>query len=115
MIPEKARQLKLSRDLVDEKARISIYDPEAMPNAKKDLADIIDKVEFVDDAYEACKDASAFVVLTDWLEFKELDYKQIHESMYKPFAFEEIFLIKNCCFARLVKALRGSGVRNLLN
>lgn len=81
--------IKVVRDLVDEKARVSIYDPEAIPNAKKDLADIIDKVEFVDDAYQACKDASAFVILTDWLEFKELDYKKIHESMYKPaFAFD---------------------------
>jgi len=33
---------------------------------------------------EACKGAHAVAVLTEWDEFKELDFKKIHDGMLKP-------------------------------
>ena len=35
-------------------------------------------------AYEACVGASAIAVITEWDEFKTLDYKKIYNSMQKP-------------------------------
>lgn len=38
---------------------------------------------------QACKDAHAIAVLTEWDEFKTLDYEKIYEGMMKPaFVFD---------------------------
>ena len=41
------------------------------------------------DPYEACKDAHAVAVITEWDEFKKLDWQRIFDSMKKPaFVFD---------------------------
>jgi UDPglucose 6-dehydrogenase len=43
----------------------------------------------VKSALEACQGAHAVAVLTEWDEFKALDFKKVHEGMYKPaFVFD---------------------------
>ena len=38
---------------------------------------------------EACKDAEAIVIATEWKEFKDLDWKQVYDTMKKPaFVFD---------------------------
>ena len=40
-------------------------------------------------AYDACKGSHALCVLTEWDEFKTLDYAKIYEGMVKPaFVFD---------------------------
>lgn len=41
-------------------------------------------VTVVQDVYEACKDAHAICLLTEWDEFKTLDYSKIYSTMIKP-------------------------------
>ncbi|NNF19276.1 MAG: hypothetical protein HKN61_05825, partial [Flavobacteriaceae bacterium] len=36
------------------------------------------------DPYEACKDAHAVAVLTEWEEFKDYDWNRIYDNMQKP-------------------------------
>lgn len=75
--------------LLEERAEISIFDPEALDNAKKDLKEVKGKVEFAKDAYACAKDAHAIAIVTDWEEFKKYDYKRIYDSMVKPaFVFD---------------------------
>lgn len=38
----------------------------------------------VKDAYEAAKDSHGVCILTEWDEFKTLDYQKIYEGMQKP-------------------------------
>ena len=39
--------------------------------------------------YDACKDAHAIAVLTEWDEFKTYDWQKIYDSMLKPaFVFD---------------------------
>ena len=76
--------IKIASDLVEEKARVAISDPEALPNAQKDLALIANKIDFIEDAYVACQGADAIAILTDWQEYKDLDYQKIFDSMNKP-------------------------------
>lgn len=46
-------------------------------------------VTVVKDPYEACKDAHAICLLTEWDEFKALDFKKIYSTMTKPaFVFD---------------------------
>ena len=72
------------RDILGEHGLPVIHDPKAINNAKMDLADVLDKVEFQEDPYLAAKDAHAVVICTEWKSFRALDYQRIYDSMQKP-------------------------------
>ena len=74
----------ISELLAEERAQIAIYDPQAMKSAKKDLANLDADIDYCTCPYEAAKDAHAVLILTEWSEFKDYDYKRIFESMKKP-------------------------------
>ena len=45
-------------------------------------------------AIEACKDAEAVVIATEWKEFKEIDWEAVYASMNKPaFVFDGRLII----------------------
>jgi UDPglucose 6-dehydrogenase len=85
-------------DLIFEKAKIAVFDP------KVDFEQVISDLNYLEtraneknvkyissyqDPYEACKDAHAIAVLTEWDEFKEYDWKKIYDNMLKPaFVFD---------------------------
>ena len=75
------------QDLIDEQANIAIYDPQVTEEQmRRDLKLPEDSkaVTISTDAYEACKDAHAVLILTEWDAFKELDFQQIYENMQQP-------------------------------
>lgn len=72
------------RQLVEERAQVVISDPEALDNAKIDLADCLTKLELVEDPYCAAKDAHAIAICTEWALYKKLNYKKIFDNMEKP-------------------------------
>lgn len=85
-------------DLINEQANISVYDPKVSEN--KMLNDLnyletraneenVKALNVFDNAYEACKDAHAIAILTEWNEFTTYDWKKIYDSMHKPaFVFD---------------------------
>ena len=79
-----APAIYICKRLLEEKARLSITDPQAIPNAQKDLAGIDDEAKFMRDPYEAAKGAHALALLTEWAEYRDLDYQEIFKSMSKP-------------------------------
>lgn len=75
------------RDLLDEQAQISIYDPKVSEaQIRRDLAVAAEdsNVTVCADAYQATQDAHAILILTEWDEFKALDFKKIHDKMQLP-------------------------------
>lgn len=74
----------VAKQLLEEHASLSITDPKAIPNAKIDLNEYVQKIKFTDDPYEAAKNADAIAVMTEWDLYKTLDYKKIFDSMRKP-------------------------------
>ncbi len=70
--------------LVREGAKIRVYDPVAMPNAKK----ILKKVTYCKDIYIAAKDCDCLLVLTEWDEFKKLNFKKLKSVMKQPLLFD---------------------------
>jgi len=72
------------RELLDEQAIPVITDYKALPDAKRDLSDVLDRVQFVEDPYEAAKDAHAVLLCTEWKQFAELDWRKIYDLMSKP-------------------------------
>ncbi len=84
--------------LLNEHAQISVYDPK-VPAEKMytDLDYLNTRTEkenrallhCADSVYDAVKDAHAVVLLTEWDEFRELDWNKVYGSMMKPaFLFE---------------------------
>jgi len=74
----------ITRGLLEERALVSVSDPKALANAREDLKDIREGLEFIEDPYKAAEDAHAIAVLTEWDIYRNLDYKKILDSMVKP-------------------------------
>ncbi|ORX54048.1 nucleotide sugar dehydrogenase [Hesseltinella vesiculosa] len=82
------------KDLLQEQARVVIYDPKVAdeqiwmdvsePGVLDNRAMVGKQLTICKDAYEAAKDADAVVILTEWDEFKTLDYQRIYQDMNKP-------------------------------
>jgi UDPglucose 6-dehydrogenase len=66
--------------LEGEGATVRAYDPQAMHEAKP----LLPKVALCDDPYEAAKGADCLAVLTEWNEFKELDFKRLKKLLRQP-------------------------------
>ncbi len=76
--------IKVCRELAVERANVVISDPQAIENAKIEMAEELNQMEFEKDPYAAGHGAHAVAILTDWKEYKELDYQRIYDSMAKP-------------------------------
>jgi len=76
--------ISISKKLIEEQANIVISDPKAIDNAKIDLKDFADKILYIEDPYEACVDAHAICIITEWDLYKDLDYEKIYKKMVKP-------------------------------
>jgi len=74
----------VSRKLLNERARLVISDPKALDNARIDLHDCADRIEFCEDPYAASFKAHALAIMTEWDLYKDLDYERIFHNMEKP-------------------------------
>lgn len=72
--------LEIIRDLVGKGAVIKACDPKASPEEVKTHKEF----EFCSDAYAVAKNSSALVLVTEWSEFKNLDFARIKSLMKKP-------------------------------
>lgn len=97
------------RDLLAEHANVVVYDPKVP--AAEIVADVLGKgqanprLSVATSAIEAAKDAHAIAIVTEWDEFKTLDYARIFEGMHKPaFLFDGRNIVD-------LQALRAIGFR----
>lgn len=74
----------IAKRLIEERAYLSITDPQALGNARMDLRGIDHNVEYINDPYRAAEGCDAIAVITEWDIYRRLDYKRIYESMQKP-------------------------------
>ncbi len=65
-------------------AEVLAYDPVAEENARKAMPDVI----YVSRPQDACKKANALVIVTDWDEFKQIDFKTIASLMKSKNIFD---------------------------
>lgn len=94
------------RDLLRERARLEIYDPRVPPEqiraeltaactnldgqlTEKDRELIHSNITFAEDCYQTAQDAHAIAVLTEWDEFRNLDFDRVIKAMHRPaFVFD---------------------------
>ncbi|CAN0871001.1 UDP-glucose 6-dehydrogenase 4 [Linum grandiflorum] len=102
--------IDVCKGLLGDKALLNIYDPQVTEDQiQRDLSqskfdwdhpmhlqpmscnptNLKQQVSIVSAAYEATKDAHGVCILTEWDEFKKLDYKKMYDGMQKPaFVFD---------------------------
>ena len=67
-----------------EGAKVKAYDPQAMPNAKK----VFKNVTYCSDPYALAKGCDCLLLLTEWDEFRKLDFKKIKRVMKHAILFD---------------------------
>ena len=85
--------IHVADDLINEHANIAVYDPKVSANKIIDDLNYLESrtaesnsnsVSCFTDPYEACRNAHAIAVLTEWDEFKTYDWHKIYNAMQKP-------------------------------
>lgn len=76
-----APSIDIIEALKKEHVKIRVYDPVAMDKARPVLGS---GVKFCKSAYEAAKDSDCLVLITEWNEFKTLDFKKVKKLMKQP-------------------------------
>lgn len=79
-----APALAIVRRLLAEGAEVHAYDPQAMDKAAKELPE----VRYHDDPYAAAEEAEAILLLTEWDEFRVLDWGRIAAAAARPLVFD---------------------------
>ncbi|MEN8156685.1 MAG: UDP-glucose/GDP-mannose dehydrogenase family protein [Bacteroidota bacterium] len=80
-----APSIRIIEELISAGATIKVYDPVAMEEAHKQLGDA---VEYCDDKYEAIIDTDALIVVTEWPEFRVLNYKILNKLIGEKVIFD---------------------------
>jgi UDPglucose 6-dehydrogenase len=66
-------------------ARVTVYDPVAMPAVRKELGD---RVTYAKDQWDAIDDAQALIICTDWNQFKNPMFSAVKDLMAEPVIFD---------------------------
>ena len=75
-----APSIPLITALQDMGAKVRAYDPVGMEQAK----DVLGNVTFCNDAYACATGASALVIVTEWEQFRALDFARLKIAMERP-------------------------------
>jgi len=79
-----APSIPIMQALISMGASVVLFDPVAKENVER----IMPEVSFAQDPAEACMDADALLIITDWNEFKQIDLKNIKKILKTPLIFD---------------------------
>jgi UDPglucose 6-dehydrogenase len=79
-----APAIEVIRRLIAEGATVRASDPEAIGRARA----LLDGAEFLEDPYEVARAADALLLLTEWKEYRELDWRRIYREMARPLVLD---------------------------
>jgi UDPglucose 6-dehydrogenase len=82
-----APALAIVKRLTDAGALVAAYDPEAMPNARRELRDN-PRLSFVPGAYDAVEGADALILATEWSQFRRPDFGRVKGLLKTPVIFD---------------------------
>lgn len=95
-----APALYIIEELLKMGATVVAYDPEAMPNVKKEVGA---KIIFAEGQYEALEQADALIIATEWSEFRTPDFNRIKSLLKRPVIFDgrnlfQLYQMEECGF-----------------
>ena len=80
-----APSIDLITDLLASGAKIRVFDPEAMDNIRQIFGD---QLYYATSQYDATEGASALIIVTEWSEFRNPDFKRINNTLLHPCIFD---------------------------
>jgi UDPglucose 6-dehydrogenase len=72
--------IPIARGLLARGATLRAFDPAAMAEAKKDLPDLV----YCDNAYDAARGADGVVIVTEWNQFRSLEWDRLRALLSRP-------------------------------
>jgi UDPglucose 6-dehydrogenase len=75
-----APSIPLITALQDMGAKVRVYDPAGMEQARK----VIENVTYCENAYDCAKGGDALVIVTEWEQFRALDLRRLKSAMARP-------------------------------
>ncbi len=66
-------------------ATVTAFDPEGMPNVKKQIGD---KITYVESQYDALTNADALIIATEWAEFRTPEFEKIGSALKNKAIFD---------------------------
>ena len=78
----------ICRGLAEKGVKLRVYDPAAMKEAERRLAEIKDVLYFASDEYDAIKGSDALILVTEWNQFRNLNLHKIKGLLSCPFFFD---------------------------
>lgn len=87
-----APSLTIITELVDRGAKIQAYDPQATSETKsyfeKKESKYLENIKFVDRKLDALNNVDSLILITEWKEFRNIDYSEIQEKMKRYIIFD---------------------------
>ena len=81
-----APSIRIIKKIQAEGAFVKAFDPVAMQTAKRNFANV--NLKYCKSALEAAKDADALLVLTEWDEFRTMDFEKLISVMRGNYLFD---------------------------
>jgi UDPglucose 6-dehydrogenase len=78
-----APALRIARAMLTDGAKLQVHDPEAGKNFLEELG-VSEGVTLVDDMYEAARGAHALLLVTEWRQFRSVDFERLRGLMAEP-------------------------------
>jgi len=76
--------VRVIEEVLREGAAVRLYDPQAMPNMRQVFPEEPGRVEYCGSASEVAQGAHAVLLVTEWDEFRSLDWATLREAMEVP-------------------------------
>ena len=76
--------LRIVKALLEEGARLRVHDPQATETAQREIPATPGRLEYCSSPYEAAREAHALLVLTEWKEYRDLDFARLFGVMEVP-------------------------------
>ena len=80
-----APSIYMMQSLLEAGAKITVFDPEAMPNIKKQFGD---KLNYATSMYNTLDNADALLICTEWSIFRTPDFQRVKDLLNEPIIFD---------------------------
>ncbi|RDK88527.1 UDP-glucose dehydrogenase family protein [Marinirhabdus gelatinilytica] len=80
-----APSIDVMNALLEKGATLTVFDPEAMPNIKKQFGN---KLNYANAMYDALQGADALVICTEWSIFRTPNYQKLKQLLSQPVIFD---------------------------
>lgn len=84
-----APSLVVAKGIIDKGGKINAYDPAAIEEFKNAIGEeYLESIDFFDSRYDALDDCDALILITEWKEFRNPDFKRLSLRLNQKIIFD---------------------------